>query len=78
MVKDIAGVNKCEVIALTNHANQMKRSSRKARELMSLSYEVKNKSGVMRYPLKHKTRLLEEFKELYSQYFDLDTIRYIF
>ena len=78
MVKDIAGENKCEVIALTNHVNQMKRSSRQAKELMSLSYEVKNKSGVMRYPLKHKTRLLEEFKELYSQYFDLNTIRYIF
>jgi spore photoproduct lyase len=78
MVKDIAGVNKCEVIALTNHANQMARSSDQAKELMSLSYEVKNSSGVMRYPLKHKTRLLEEFKELYSQYFDLDTIRYIF
>ena len=78
MVKEIAGVNKCEVIALTNHANQMARSSDQARELMSLSYEVKNSSGVMRYPLKHKTRLLEEFKELYSQYFDLDTIRYIF
>ena len=78
MVKEIAGVNKCEVIALTNHANQMARSSEAARELMSLSYEVKNSSGVMRYPLKHKTRLLEEFKELYSQYFDLDTIRYIF
>ena len=78
MVKDIAGVNKCEVIALTNHANQMARSSDQAKELMSLSYEVKNSSGVMRYPLKHKTRLLEEFKELYSQYFDLNTIRYIF
>ena len=78
MVKDVAGVNKCEVIALTNHANQMARSSDQAKELMSLSYEVKNSSGVMRYPLKHKTRLLEEFKELYSQYFDLDTIRYIF
>lgn len=78
MVKDIAGVNKCEVIALTNHFNQMARSSEAVRELMSLSYEVKNSSGVMRYPLKHKTRLLEEFKELYSQYFDLNTIRYIF
>jgi len=78
IVKDVAGVNKCEVIALTNHASQMARSSEAARELMSLSYEVKNSSGVMRYPLKHKTRLLEEFKELYSQYFDLDTIRYIF
>jgi spore photoproduct lyase len=78
MVKDIAGENKCEVIALTNHANQMARSSDQAKELMSLSYEVKNSSGVMRYPLKHKSRLLEEFKELYSQYFDLNTIRYIF
>lgn len=78
MVRDAAGVNKCEVIALTNHASQMARSSEAARELMSLSSEVKNSSGVMRYPLKHKTRLLEEFKELYSQYFDLDTIRYIF
>ena len=78
MVKEIAGVNKCEVIALTNHANQMARSSDQAKELMSLSSEVKNSSGVMRYPLKHKTRLLEEFKELYSQYFGLDTIRYIF
>ena len=78
MVKEIAGINKCEVIALTNHANQMARSSDQAKALMSLSYEVKNSSGVMRYPLKHKTRLLEEFKELYSQYFDLDTIRYIF
>ena len=78
MVKEIAGENKSEVIALTNHANQMAMSSDQAKELMSLSYEVKNSSGVMRYPLKHKTRLLEEFKELYSQYFDLDTIRYIF
>ena len=77
-VKEIAGENKCEVIALTNHANQMARSSDQARVLMSLSSEVKNSSGVMRYPLKHKTRLLEEFKELYSQYFNLDTIRYIF
>jgi hypothetical protein len=32
----------------------------------------------MRYPLKHKTRLLEEFKEIYSKFFDLETIRYIF
>jgi len=45
---------------------------------MKYSYEVKNKSSVMRYPIKHKTRLLNEFKELYSKYFSLDTIRYIF
>ena len=77
-VRDKAGENLCEVIALTNHANQMAKTTDEARELMKYSYEVKNKSGVMRYPIKHKTRLLNEFKELYSKYFSLDTIRYIF
>ena len=77
-VKEIAGENKCEVIALTNHKNQMAKASPEAQELMRRSYEVKNKSGVMRYPIVHKTRLLKEFKEIYSKYFDLKTIRYIF
>ena len=71
-------INKCEVIALTNHRNQMAKASPKAQELMRRSYELKNKSGVMRYPLIHKTRLLREFKEIYSIYFPLNTIRYIF
>jgi spore photoproduct lyase len=77
-VKDIAGENKCEVIALTNHKFQMIRSSDEARELMKYSSEVKNKTGVLRYPLSHKSRLLNEFKTIYSKYFDLKTIRYIF
>lgn len=77
-VLEIAGINKCEVIALTNHKNQMARSSESAQELMKYSSEIKNSSGVMRYPLSHKTRWLEKFKEIYSQYFPLDTIRYIF
>jgi spore photoproduct lyase len=77
-VKEIAGENKCEVIALTNHRFQMVRSSAEAQELMKYSSEVKNKSGVMRYPLSHKSRLLSEFKSIYSKYFSLDTIRYIF
>jgi len=77
-VKEIAGENKCEVIALTNHRFQMVRSSAEAKELMKYSSEVKNKSGVMRYPLTHKSRLLSEFKSIYSKYFSLDTIRYIF
>ena len=77
-VKDIAGENKCEVIALTNHKFQMIRSSNEAQELMKYSSEVKNKSGVLRYPLSHKSRLLNEFKTIYSKYFDLKTIRYIF
>jgi spore photoproduct lyase len=77
-VKEIAGENKCEVIALTNHRFQMIRSSAEAQELMKYSSEVKNNSGVLRYPLAHKSRLLNEFKSIYSKYFSLDTIRYIF
>jgi spore photoproduct lyase len=78
MVKDMAGENKCEVIALTNHKRQMAKSSNEAKEIMRYSSEVKNKSGVMRYPLMHKTRLLNEFKDIYKNYFSLKTIRYIF
>jgi spore photoproduct lyase len=77
-VKEIAGENKCEVIALTNHKFQMVRSSAEAQELMKYSSEVKNKSGVLRYPLVHKTRLLNEFKSIYGKYFSLESIRYIF
>ncbi len=77
-VKEKTGENLCEVIALTNHANQMAKTTDEAKELMKYSYEVKNKSGVMRYPIQHKSRLLNEFKELYSNYFNLNTIRYIF
>jgi spore photoproduct lyase len=77
-VKQMAGENKCEIIALTNHPNQMAKTTDEAREIMRYSSEVKNSSGVMRYPLEHKTRLLKEFKALYAEFFDLSTIRYIF
>lgn len=77
-IKSVAGENKCEVIALTNHKFQMTRSSIEAQELMKYSSEVKNSSGVLRYPLVHKHRLLSNFKSIYSKYFNLDTIRYIF
>lgn len=77
-VKEVAGENKCEVIALTNHRFQMVRSSAEAQELMKYSSEVKNKSGVLRYPLSHKSRLLNEFRSIYSKYFSLESIRYIF
>lgn len=77
-VKEVAGENKCEVIALTNHANQMKKASPEAQKFMQYSNEIKNRSGVMRYPIVHKTRLLGEFKEIYRKYFNENTIRYIF
>ena len=78
LVKKYAGENKCEVIALTNHVNQMIRSSEEVRELMKYSDEPKNHKRTLRYPIKKKTKALENFKEIYSKYFNLDTIRYIF
>ena len=76
--KKIAGKNKCEVIALTNHVNQMIRANENAKELMQYSSEIKNNSGVMRYPLRYKTQWLYKFKNIYKEFFEIDTIRYIF
>ena len=56
----------------------MIRSSEEVRELMKYSDEPKNLNGTLRYPIKKKTKALENFKEIYSKYFNLDTIRYIF
>lgn len=77
-IKTVAGENKCEVIALTNHKLQMQKASDKAKELMKFSNEIKNDSGVMRYPVQQKAIALQNFKDIYSKYFSLDTIRYIF
>jgi spore photoproduct lyase len=77
-VKSIAGVNKCEVIALTNHSLQMKRAEPRARELMKYSKEIKNSQGVMRYPLRYKKKLISRWKNIYSLFFPVETIRYIF
>ncbi len=78
MVRAIAGENKCEVIALTNHPNQMAKASEEAQKIMGGSSEIKNESNVMRYPLKDKKVYLEHWKFLYSAYFNINTIRYIF
>jgi spore photoproduct lyase len=77
-VKEIVGEHKCEVIALTNHARQMEKATEESKEIMKYSSEIKNSSGIMRYPLIHKTKLIEEFKKIYSEFFNLANIRYIF
>ena len=77
-VKTLHNELKCEVIALTNHKLQMERSSFEARELMKYSSEIKNQQGIMRYPLSYKYKVLDIFKQIYAQYFPLNTIRYIF
>ena len=73
-----AGINNCEIIALTNHQLQMNKASLQAQELMKYSCEVKNESGIMRYPIKWKNVWIEKLKKEYSNYFPLETIRYIF
>ena len=56
----------------------MNKASEEAREFMKYSNEIKNYGGVMRYPLRQKTKLLSDFKSIYGKYFNLSTIRYIF
>jgi len=76
--KDILGETPCEMIALTNHQRQMEKASPEAQELMKLSSEVKNRSGVMRYPLKLKQTTLKSLVNIYCKYFNESSIRYIF
>jgi len=77
-VKEVIGEHKCEVIALTNHARQTEKATEESKEIMKYSSEIKNSSGIMRYPLIHKTKFIEEFKKIYSEFFNLANIRYIF
>ena len=56
----------------------MERSNPEAKELMKYSDEVKNKSGVMRYPLEAKSVLIKAFINIYSEFFNPISIRYIF
>ena len=77
-VRDAVGENKCEVIFLTNHKFQMDKAPAEAQEMMGMSNQVKNASGVMRYELGLKAKGIRLFKETYAKYFELDTIRYIF
>jgi len=77
-VKEVVGEHKCEVIALTNHARQMEKATEESKKIMKYSSEIKNSSGIMRYPLIHKTKFIEEFKKIYSEFFNLANIRYIF
>jgi spore photoproduct lyase len=77
-VKRVAGVNNCEIIALTNHKFQMLKCNDAAKELMKYSSEVKNKSGVMRYPIKWKSQWIAKLINEYTKFFPKETIRYIF
>ncbi len=69
---------KCEVIFLTNHQNSMNVASIEAQNIMKYSSEVKNKSGVMRYPIRLKRELVNNFKQLHQELISWCEIRYIF
>ena len=52
----------CEVIFLTNHENSMIKANEEAKNYMKYSSEIKNSSGVMRYPIDKKRNAVESIK----------------
>ena len=82
-VKD-AGIDvKCECIFLTHNIHQHARNSEAVQELLwkpeiqeakDSTYAADN----IRYKWQLKRDMIEQFKELYSEFFDLSNIRYIF
>lgn len=74
---------KCECIFLTHNINQHERNSDKVKELLWKPeiQEMKNSQYVdnnIRYRHELKSEMINQFKELYSRYFDITNIRYIF
>lgn len=74
---------KCECIFLTHNINQHERNSDKVKELLWKPeiQEMKNSQYVdnnIRYKHELKSEMISQFKELYSRYFDITNIRYIF
>ena len=66
----------CEVIFLTNHKNSMVKTNKDAKLYMKYSNEVKNESGVMRYPLSVKSTAVEWIKHTLED--NQFKVRYIF
>jgi spore photoproduct lyase len=74
---------KSECIFLTYNNIQLQRNSSDVNTLLSIPalQEAKNSEYAadnIRYERHFKYRLISEFKNLYSQYFPIETIRYIF
>lgn len=66
-----------EVIFLTNHQHSMDRASDEEKEILKHSSEIKNSSGVMRYPIEEKKVYVKEFKQIHNEILGIP-IRYIF
>lgn len=82
-IKSLGVDFKSECIFLTYSYQQKAQNSEKVNELCYDEdlQEIKTSQyggDVLRYRHQIKAKFIREFKELYSEYFDLDTIRYIF
>lgn len=74
---------KCECIFLTHSTRQHERNSEEVRSLLWKPdiQEAKNSNyveGNIRYEWKLKSEMIKDFKELYKEFFDVSSIRYIF
>lgn len=69
---------KCECIFMTSHKNTQERISEDRKELMKYVTEQKNPQGVLRYPIKYKRTLQQQFIDLHQELIPWCEIRYIF
>jgi DNA repair photolyase len=82
-VKD-AGINvKCECIFLTHNVHQHERNNEQVRELLwkpdiQESKDSHYASDNIRYEWKLKKTMIDDFKKLYAEFFDISDIRYIY
>ena len=68
---------KSEIIFLTNHENTMKKVNDEVKEIIKYSNEIKNNTGVMRYPINKKRIFVNEITKLHNKLLGTK-IRYIF
>jgi spore photoproduct lyase len=74
---------KCECIFLTHNKFQHERNSEEVRELLwnpdiQETKDSQYAADNIRYRWQLKNKMIEQFKELYSEYFPINNIRYIF
>ena len=82
-VKDAGIDTKCECIFLTHNVNQHERNSESVQSLLwkpdlQESKDSQYAADNIRYKWQMKRDMIEQFKALYAEFFDLSNIRYIF
>lgn len=83
MLKDKGIDLPCECIFLTHNKFQHERNSEEVQALLWKPEIQEDKdsnyaTGNIRYEYRFKHQLIQQFKELYSEFFDVNNIRYIF